>query len=130
VACGLINLSAGFDARVGDLRVARDYRVDGRAELIFGEAAHFDNGVAQLLQFLVISSDQVLGSHRLSFLFRSAQPNRPVVYSSVCLSFGRVKMRSVSSHSTNSPSYLNAVHPEVPAAGCLLLVPIDLQPSF
>src|SRR5213078_4090113 len=55
---------------------------------------------------------------------RYAHPNRPVIYASVCSTFGLVKSSSVRPTSITLPRYMNAVKSETRAACCMLCVTI------
>ena len=79
LALELVDFDIAFDNARGKLGIARHDGLDCRAELVFGKAAHFGDGVVELAKLLVISSGNMLGSHRLTSLLQPAQPNRPVI---------------------------------------------------
>ena len=79
LAFELVDLDVAFDNVRGKLAVARHDRLDRRAELAFGEPAHFGDRVVEPAQLFVIPSGNVLGRHRQPLCLRSAQPNRPVM---------------------------------------------------
>jgi hypothetical protein len=88
-----IELPVGQDHRIRLRRVALAQRLHRRAHLLLGEGRHLQEQVLQLRQLLVEMASSGDGAH----------PNLPVMYASVCSSFGLVKMSFVRPSSTSRP---------------------------
>src|SRR3954468_6533202 len=100
------------DHHVGHREVAVDDHAHGPIDLV-GDDVHAPERALLERADLVAQAEATLGRH---------QPNFPATYCSVRSSPGFVKIFSVSSTSTSSPSSMNAVTSETRAACCMLWV--------
>ncbi|SPE29123.1 hypothetical protein SBBP1_490040 [Burkholderiales bacterium] len=95
----------------------------GVCELLARKVTHRTDAIRQPFKFLIESFHGVWLSHSdASGVQPVLQPNRPVMYSSVCLFPGLANLSSVGPDSTSSPKYLKPVKLQTRAACCLLWV--------
>src|SRR4030095_12590374 len=96
----LVNLPVLLNQLPGQGGVSLDQRLHGLSDHLFRLAAHEEQFFPQILEFVLVVPGGV---------FHNAYPNLPVMYSSVRVDFGFLKIFLVSSYSISSPCSKNAV---------------------